>query len=207
MQHEDIARFALLILAGLVLEHHLFDIMYPVSRTALWLIPGIMLYIYFLADHAISRYRVHMRIIIPATLLIMAPLLLSFFTGINLSHTRTWKYDAHTKEAMEIYRQIHVHGEKQIEKIIQQMRDSEHNYDDVNFTPPYLGTIKARTLIVGGDRDKYYPVEIFIEMYRSIPDSELLIFPNTGHAVVGTNYVEEVKKIALDFLLKEGEPA
>ena len=112
-----------------------------------------------------------------------------------------------SKQAMEMYQQIHVHGEEQIMKIIQQMRDLEHIVDDVNFTPPYLGTIKARTLIVGGDRDEYYPVEIFVEMHKSIPDSELLIFPNTGHAVIGSKYAGELKKNALDFLLNEGDTA
>lgn len=47
------------------------------------------------------------------------------------------------------------------------------SYDDMNFTVPYLGTIKARTLIVHGYRDEFFPVG----MYRAIPGSELWIVP------------------------------
>ncbi len=49
------------------------------------------------------------------------------------------------------------------------------------FTPPYLSAIRANTLIVHGDRDKYFPVSIAVEMYESIPDSYLWIRPNGGH--------------------------
>jgi len=52
------------------------------------------------------------------------------------------------------------------------------------FTPPLLGTITARTLIVHGDRDPLYPVELALEMYRSIPSSALWIVPNGGHGPI-----------------------
>ena len=55
------------------------------------------------------------------------------------------------------------------------------NYDDMNFTGPYLSTIKARTLIVHGDRDRFFPVHIALEMYEGIPDSALWVVPNAGH--------------------------
>jgi pimeloyl-ACP methyl ester carboxylesterase len=58
------------------------------------------------------------------------------------------------------------------------MRD---NYDDMNFTPPYLSTITASTLIVHGDRDEFFPVSIPVEEYEAIPDSYLWIVPNGGH--------------------------
>ena len=43
---------------------------------------------------------------------------------------------------------------------------SRISHDDMAFTPPLLGTITARTLIVHGDRDPLYPVELALEMYR-----------------------------------------
>ena len=49
------------------------------------------------------------------------------------------------------------------------MKDS---FDDVNFTPPLLSTITARTILVHGDRD-FYPVHIALEMYKAIPNSYL----------------------------------
>lgn len=54
----------------------------------------------------------------------------------------------------------------------------------MNFTPPYLSAIQARTLIVQGDRDPLYPVELSIEMAKAIPHSALWIVPNSGHGPV-----------------------
>ena len=38
-----------------------------------------------------------------------------------------------------------------------------------------------RTLIVHGDRDRFFPVNIPVEMYRAIPEAALWIVPNGGH--------------------------
>ena len=57
-------------------------------------------------------------------------------------------------------------------------------YDDVNFTPPYLGTITADTLIVFGDRDPFYPVSLGLELRAAIPRSYLWVVPNGGHGPV-----------------------
>lgn len=61
------------------------------------------------------------------------------------------------------------------------MKDS---YDDMNFTPPSLSRITASTLIIYGDRDPLYPVEMAVEMYRAIPRSALWVAPNAGHGPV-----------------------
>ncbi|HKE32888.1 MAG TPA: alpha/beta hydrolase, partial [Candidatus Angelobacter sp.] len=66
--------------------------------------------------------------------------------------------------------------------------------DDMNFTPPFLATIKARTMIVQGDRDPLYPLEISVEMARAIPQSSLWIVPNAGHGpVIGDRWPEFLK--------------
>jgi pimeloyl-ACP methyl ester carboxylesterase len=65
-----------------------------------------------------------------------------------------------------------------------QMRGLKDTYDDMAFTPPLLATIAARTLIVHGDRDPLYPVELAVEMYRSIPGSALWVVPNGGHGPI-----------------------
>jgi pimeloyl-ACP methyl ester carboxylesterase len=62
-----------------------------------------------------------------------------------------------------------------------QFHNMKDSYDDVNFTPPYLSTIKAQTMIVCGDRDVYFDVDTPALLYESIPDSYLWIIPNAGH--------------------------
>jgi pimeloyl-ACP methyl ester carboxylesterase len=81
-------------------------------------------------------------------------------------------------------RQRHVHGDDQIRMLYGQMRGLKDSHHDMAFTPPLLATIAARTLIVHGDRDPLYPVELAIEMYRSIPESALWVVPNGGHGPV-----------------------
>jgi pimeloyl-ACP methyl ester carboxylesterase len=81
-------------------------------------------------------------------------------------------------------RRRHVQGDDQIRMLVEQMRGLKDRHDDMAFTPPLLAAIIARTLIVHGDRDPLYPVELAVEMYRSIPNSSLWVVPNGGHGPV-----------------------
>ncbi|WP_321374560.1 alpha/beta hydrolase [uncultured Draconibacterium sp.] len=59
--------------------------------------------------------------------------------------------------------------------------------------------IEAPVLVVGGDRDAYFQVEEFLEMYRIIPNSKLLILPGDDH--VGASQKKEMyTDFALPFL-------
>lgn len=94
----------------------------------------------------------------------------------------------------EILRRRHPGGDAQIRAILASTRAFADSYDDMNFTPPYLSTIRARTLIVQGDRDPLYPVELSLEMAKAIPQSSLWIVPNGGHgAVLGERWPEFLK--------------
>jgi pimeloyl-ACP methyl ester carboxylesterase len=74
------------------------------------------------------------------------------------------------------------------------------SYDDVNFTPAYLSTIQAETLVVFGDRDPLYPVSLAFELSRSIPKSYLWVVPNGGHGPVFLDHAPLFSTIALEFL-------
>ncbi len=81
-------------------------------------------------------------------------------------------------------RERHVHGDDQIRTLWAQMRALKDSHDDMAFTPPRLATIAARTLVVHGDRDPLYPVELALELYRSIPSSALWVVPHGGHGPI-----------------------
>jgi pimeloyl-ACP methyl ester carboxylesterase len=81
-------------------------------------------------------------------------------------------------------RRVHSRGDEQIRELRQQFHDFSDSYDDMNFTGLLLSTITARTLVVHGDRDEFFPVDIPVEMYRSIPRSYLWIVPNGGHVPI-----------------------
>jgi pimeloyl-ACP methyl ester carboxylesterase len=99
--------------------------------------------------------------------------------------------------AKENLRCRHPGGDAQIDAILASTKAFADSYDDLNFTPPYLGRITARTLIVQGDRDPLYPVEISMEMAKAIPHSSLWIVPNAGHGpVLGERWPEFLKTAA-----------
>ena len=80
------------------------------------------------------------------------------------------------------------------------VRGLADNYEDVNFTPPYLSTITADTLIVFGDRDPLYPVSIAFEMYKAIPRSALWVVPDGGHGPVFRERAPQFVSTSLEFL-------
>jgi pimeloyl-ACP methyl ester carboxylesterase len=100
-------------------------------------------------------------------------------------------------------RQRHKHGDAQLHQLFSMARGFADSYDDVNFTPPYLSTIAAETLIVFGDRDPLYPVSLAIELRRAIPRSYLWVVPNGGHGPVFGNLAPQFRETALAFLRGE----
>lgn len=109
-----------------------------------------------------------------------------------------------TPEQLERFRKIHIHGDDQIRALRAQFHAFKDSYDDMNFTAPFLATISAPTLIVHGDRDQFFPIEIPVQMYESIPTSYLWIVPNTGHGAI-RNKREEFLETALAFLRGDWE--
>ena len=91
-------------------------------------------------------------------------------------------------------------GQQQIDWLIEQTHAMANNYDDVNFTPQVLGTIKAPTLIVFGDSDPLYPVHLASDLSDSIPQSSLWIVPNGGHGPVFGPNAARFAEVAIDFL-------
>lgn len=95
----------------------------------------------------------------------------------------------------EALRGRHKRGDAQISALLASTKAFAESYDDMSFTPPHLATIRARTLIVQGDRDPLYPVELSIEMAKAIPDASLWIVPKGGHGpVIGERWQEFLKE-------------
>jgi len=111
--------------------------------------------------------------------------------------------DAFSDAEWATARQRHVHGDDQIRMLYDQMRGLKDSHDDMAFTPPLLATIAAHTLIVHGDRDPLYPVEMAMELFRSIPKSYLWIVPNGGHGPIFGPMAAPFVQTALAFLRGE----
>ena len=104
------------------------------------------------------------------------------------------------KEDFEMLGRCASRGEPQVRELMGQFLAFKDSHEDMNLTPPYLATIKARTLIVHGDRDEFFPVSIPVEMYRSIPGSQLWIVPNGDHVPIYGPRTPEFLRITRAFL-------
>ena len=97
-------------------------------------------------------------------------------------------------------------GDSQIKILLKQFSATAYVFDDMNFTPPYLSLIKCPTLIVHGDNDGFFPIEIPVEMHKAIPNSFLWIIPNGEHLPVWdplwSDKFLEVSKLFLSDKLK-----
>ena len=104
--------------------------------------------------------------------------------------------------ALDALRRAHPQGDEQVQALLASATSFADSYDDMNFTPPSLARIQARTLIVQGDRDPFYPVRLSFEMFDAMPNSNLWIIPEGGHAPVAGQRWPEFQKTAAAFLLK-----
>jgi pimeloyl-ACP methyl ester carboxylesterase len=94
----------------------------------------------------------------------------------------------------------HVHGDDQLRALYAMTRSFATSVDDMAFTAATLGGIRARTLIVHGDRDPLYPVELGVELFRGIPRAALWIVPYGGHGPVFGADAARFREIALAHL-------
>jgi pimeloyl-ACP methyl ester carboxylesterase len=119
-----------------------------------------------------------------------------YFPSQMRSLAATFDADRLSEAEWAALRQRHVHGDDQIRALWDMTRGFATSYEDMAFTPPLLETIAARTLIVHGDRDPLYPVEMALELYRSIPGASLWVVPNGGHGPVFGAYAPYFVEVA-----------
>lgn len=98
------------------------------------------------------------------------------------------------------FRRCARYGEPQIRALAGQFADFAESVDDVDFPASRLGRIRARTLIVHGDRDEFFPVDIPVAMYRAIPDSALWIVPDGSHVPIHGPHAINFRDTAFRFL-------
>ena len=94
----------------------------------------------------------------------------------------------------------HIHGDEQLLRLYDMTRSFATSHDDMAFTQAALGSITARTLIVHGDRDPYYPVELAVELLRGIPESALWVVPYGGHGPIFPPAASRFVTVALEHL-------
>lgn len=105
----------------------------------------------------------------------------------------------------EAMRKRHKLGDEQILALSEWQHGLKDSYDDMNFMPASLSRITASTLIVYGDRDPLYPVEMAVEMYRAIPRSALWVTPSAGHGPVFFDAAAQFVQTSLAFFRSQSK--
>lgn len=91
-------------------------------------------------------------------------------------------------------------GAPQVEGLVMRFHQLKDNHEDIALSPQELGRIHARTLIVHGDRDEFFPVAIPMEAYEAIPDAQLWIVPGGDHVPIFGRNQQAFLETALRFL-------
>jgi pimeloyl-ACP methyl ester carboxylesterase len=108
--------------------------------------------------------------------------------------------ESQTREAWASMRERHELGDAQIRALFEQQYAFHASYDDLHFTPPELSRIATRTLIIQGDRDPLYPLELSLSMYRALPNAALWVVPAAGHGPIFLTAADAFTHNALAFL-------
>ncbi|MEJ5996434.1 alpha/beta hydrolase [Pedobacter sp. Du54] len=97
---------------------------------------------------------------------------------------RRASFNTMPQEVINMYRECAKRGEEQIHQLLSNFNAFAENFDDMNFTEQRLSTITARTLIVHGECDQFFPVEIPETISRAIPNATLWIIPGGEHVPI-----------------------
>ena len=94
----------------------------------------------------------------------------------------------------------HGGGDAQIRAIWDAMRALADSVDDMAFTAAQLGALHTPTLVIHGDRDPLYPVELGVELYRALPRAQMCVVPGGGHGPIFAAQAPAFVRTTLDFL-------
>ncbi len=92
----------LMLIFGSWIENLIFEAKYPSERTGLYYLPIIATFTYFLFRDLIEEFKIKRIIYLPILMAAIVFILINCCFGFNLSHTKSWRFDAHTKEMMKL---------------------------------------------------------------------------------------------------------
>ena len=84
----------------------------------------------------------------------------------------------------EMYRACAPRGDAQVQELLAQFNALADNHDDMRFTENQLGVVTGRTLVVHGDRDRFFPLDIAHTLARGIPNAALWVIPGGEHVPI-----------------------
>ncbi|MDZ7892801.1 MAG: alpha/beta hydrolase [Rhodoferax sp.] len=113
---------------------------------------------------------------------------------------RSTSFERMPEFVREMYRECATRGEEQIHDLVFQFNALHDNHDDMNFSTSCLEKITAHTLIVHGDSDQFFPVDIAEAMHAYIRSSTMHIVSGARHVALGDPALPFLE-VACPFLL------
>lgn len=125
--------------------------------------------------------------------------------GRDIVREDTWeKLDP---EVQQLYQKLHPGGKTQAMSIFRQYNGLADSREHI--TSETLKSLSMNTLIVWGDRDPAFPLELALEMYRGLPNAALWVIPQQGHTPLWVDMggdasaADAFRKLAKEFLSQE----
>jgi pimeloyl-ACP methyl ester carboxylesterase len=110
--------------------------------------------------------------------------------------------DEAERAALPELRTRHARGDAQIAALFDAARQFARGEDDTHVSAAELASIRARTLIVTGDRDPLYPLDVALRLFRTLPNAALWVMPDAAHTPVfgasGEEFVARARRFFTD---------
>ena len=87
--------------------------------------------------------------------------------------------EAHLGDFADVLKTWHPGGAQQWQALVQQTAPMWLDY--AGLTPEDLRGIAAPALVLAGDRDEMFPLDLMVSLYRTLPNAELAICPQADH--------------------------
>jgi pimeloyl-ACP methyl ester carboxylesterase len=123
------------------------------------------------------------------------------FTDAARAVIRSLEVKAPTAQDWSAMRERHTRGDDQIRALWRYACALGDDPEDTSFDAKKLETVRARTLLVNGDRDPFLPARLTLELYEALPDAALWIIPDGGHGPIYGEWRAAFERVALAFLL------
>jgi 3-oxoadipate enol-lactonase len=101
--------------------------------------------------------------------------------------------------AEQVRRHGSTHGEDHGRVLLDMLFAMAADPEALPFQPMDLAAITRPTLVVHGDRDWLYPIEHAVALYRTIPQAELAVVPDSDHGP-NSQHPDIFVRLLVDFL-------
>ena len=122
-------------------------------------------------------------------------------------------FDKASEDLQNYYRGIHFNDMEKIESLFEDIRHMTRliykNPNHAVFSKNELEKLTVPALLVFGDRDIYFTIDIAAELHSLLPNSRLWVVPDKGHTPVWRNFGADEKvadifpEVAMEFISED----